>query len=145
MSKRKSHRTSNSNHSHYQPPKHQYTLSAKPLTFARPIRLPLLSSLPSVTLKTFEDRRTSHPLGKNRPAFALPKSAGRIVVKDNPGRTKPTYPGAQTKARLSFADPTRVAICVRRKTRREVLHALKLTRKGAGSSKRLTSYSGVSC
>lgn len=123
--------------------------SAKPLTFAKPIRLPRLTQLPSVTLKTIEDRRTHYPDPYTRPAASLPRSASRLVVSPNVNKpyvkTKPTHPGAIPTG-VSFAVPDRVAICVRRNRRKEVLHALKRVGKGSGRSKRRKSrFSGVSC
>lgn len=44
-----------------------------------------------------------------------------------------------------FVDASRVLICVRRKTRREVLFAKRKTRKGASSTRRRNQWSEVSC
>lgn len=95
---------------------------------------------PSPTRRLLEDRRFYHPLGRlDRPAFATRRSAARLVARHQDGRM-------QTKARISFADPRRVMVCVRRKERREVLFA-----RGVGGSKRRqrkprrTPLSAVSC
>ena len=49
-------------------------------------------------------------------------------------------------ARVQFAVPKKVAICIRRKARREVLHALKLTKKGKGGGARKRNlWSNVKC
>lgn len=48
--------------------------------------------------------------------------------------------------RVGFASPSQVVTCVRRKQRREVLHALRKTGKGSGyGKKRRTPLSGVHC
>lgn len=51
------------------------------------------------------------------------------------------------KARFVFEDPKRVTVCVRRKMRREVLHAFKKTGKGSGRNRRrrFTADSFVIC
>lgn len=46
---------------------------------------------------------------------------------------------------LAVAVPRRVALCVRRKSRREVLFARRLTGRGARSRKRFSDYSLVRC
>lgn len=76
-----------------------------------------------------EDRRQFHPMRALRPAFSLPRAAARLVVKE-PRRPRSFL--AQTRATIAFADPRRVLICIRRKTRREVLMALG----GGGGGKR---------
>lgn len=48
-------------------------------------------------------------------------------------------------AQVRFADPAQVAICVRRKERREVLHALRYVRKGKGGSRRRNWASKIKC
>lgn len=44
-----------------------------------------------------------------------------------------------------FAEARKTIICLKRKVRREVLHALKLTRSGAGTKKRRNEWSDVQC
>lgn len=105
------------------------------LSLPRPIR----HSLPVGSLSPFEDRRSFSPVRHARPAFSLPRSAARVVMSPRPAFR-------QTKARLMFALPTGVAICVRRKSRREVLFASG----GAGGRgrqrpRRRTEFSDVSC
>lgn len=53
-------------------------------------------------------------------------------------------PHNQTKAILAFADPQSVVHCIRRKTRKEVLFALKRTG-GAGGKRRRHWHSNVRC
>ena len=101
---------------------------------------PRLFPLPSlsVVLREFEDRRTFHPLGRAlRPALSFPRAAARLVV-------KPSF--RSLSARVGFEVPSRVAVCIRRKQRKEVIHALKLTGKGAGARfRRRNIWSGIVC
>lgn len=121
------------------------TLSATPLTVARPIGLPKLSRLPSVTLSMYEDRRQFTPEPYTRVAFALPRKAAHLVVKQPSQKpAKAMYPGVLPSG-VSFRVPDRVAICVRRGRRKEVLFALNKTGKGAHSPKKRNSFSKVSC
>lgn len=103
------------------------------LAFRRvPLRLlPVRLALPQV-----EDRRRFDPLGVFRPARSLgPRSDARIVVRQN----RPfKFPDVH-----QFAVPDRIAVCVRRQERREVLHAKrKLGRGGAGKR---NFWSSISC
>lgn len=90
-----------------------------------------------------EDRRTYHP-AQQRPAGALIRRATRLVVSPTHslgGAVKNKLPAA-----VQFAQPRAVAICVRRRARREVLHALRLTKRGSGSgTRRRNTYSKVKC
>jgi len=110
---------------------------------------------PSV-LRQLEDRRTFHPQGPRRPAagFFLPRHRLRIpaprrsvTVATAPGWGMPTLPTPETFSlpyQIGFQAPRQVAVCVRRKVRREVIHA-----RGIAGSRvrrpRRTEYSGVTC
>lgn len=85
-----------------------------------------------------QDGRAFHPLGPFRPLHASPRAAARVVVR-SPARawSRPEI--------LGFAVPSRVRKCVQRSERREVLFAKRLTRRGAGSSKRRNYWSSISC
>lgn len=108
-----------------------------------PIANPWLSavrvSIAPADLSIFEDRRTFHPLQDFRPALTFGKrSSARVIDRVKPARSfRPSN--------FHFAVPNKVAICVRRKRRKEVLHAL--GRVGAGSSRRRRRnyYSDVRC
>lgn len=135
----------NLNNVHYQVER-EISKFARPVA---PIRLPRLSRVPRVALTLYEDRRTFHPDGRLRRTIALPQSGSRIVLKDakhvsqQSGRSY--YRPLSTKAVLAFAAPQRVAVCVRRHRRREVLFAKRRTGKGAYARKHLTDLSKVSC
>lgn len=81
-----------------------------------------------------EDRRLWHPARRLAPLAATRKYAAQV---------KAVYPGPLSS--LRFADPRLVALCVRRKTRREILFAFKKTRSGSGAKKRKTPWSHISC
>lgn len=102
--------------------------------------LTVSTSLRRSPLPLIEDRRTFHPLGALRSAAATVKSARRIVTRDPVA----SFFGKQTKARLHFADPSRVVVCVRRKIRKEILHALGKAGKGHKRPKR-GPFSDISC
>lgn len=89
-----------------------------------------------------EDRRTFHPLCDLRPVASFVKSAARVVAKQRVNFPQPS----QTKAILAFADPRRVLVCLRRKIRREVLHAKRVAGSGKPMRKpRRNSLSSISC
>jgi len=99
-----------------------------------PVLLPVPSSSPQ-SVRVAGDRRLFRPdVGTVAPAAVRP-GASRVVADQRPRGT----------ARLKFADPQFVAICARRTIRREVLHALKRTKKGAGAKKRRNFWSAISC
>lgn len=88
-------------------------------------------------LQEIEDNREFHPLREDRPAGARRRS-------DRMFTDATRLFGGRTQ--IGFARPQGVAVCVRRKTRREVLHALKRTRGGAGAKKRTYNWkSFVKC
>lgn len=64
-----------------------------------------------------DDRRLFHPQGSLRPAGALSRGARRLVVAPSVS----TAPG--DFSRIGFAVPKKVALCVRRHVRRQVLLA----------------------
>lgn len=91
------------------------------------------------TLQDVEDRRTFHPAGRSRPAT----SSRRHLVKIKP--TKLTA-FAQT-AIHTFAHPKFVMTCIRRKMRKEILHALGKSGKGSRYNKKpkYNQHSKVRC
>lgn len=108
----------------------------------------------SVPLTEIEDRRTFHPLGRFRPPRLVNGVAAQVglVNRGKPSVASPSLSKfnrslrSQTKALVAFQEPDRVVMCLRRKQRREVLHA-----KGIAGSKmrfrapRRTPFSEVSC
>lgn len=102
--------------------------------------LPRLSALDQARslIRALEDRRTWHPAGSTRPAGASSRNSRRIV------QAKPV-PGFFPPRNVAFSVPRDVAICVRRKTRREVIFAKRKYSKGAGASRRRSWFSKVGC
>lgn len=97
-----------------------------PVSFSRPL-----------DLLAIEDRRTFHPARMFRAPLSVSRRAfAKVVARPNRALHRETF---------SFAVPQKVALCVRRKERREVLHALKRTRSGGGRSKRRNAWSAVKC
>lgn len=101
--------------------------------------LPVLNGLARARaiVRAIEDRRRWDPLGGLHPAGALERSS-RALVENLPA-------GPRVASRFSFAVPNRVAICVRRKTRREVLFAERKTGKGAKAPRRRNRWSDIGC
>lgn len=101
-----------------------------------------------------DDRRRWDPGDTPRDAYgrqarvvmspkASPKPRQQAGVKVKSPR--PYRPGALFREAESFSAPRSVMICVRRKSRREVLFALRKTGKGARSRKRRNEWSNVKC
>lgn len=102
----------------------------------RPVRV-------RTALQLIEDRRVFHPEGAFRPplSISIPRKSRLVVRKAHFAKSRiSTMPST-----LGFRVPKRVALCVRRKERREVIHAKRLTRRGAGSKKRRNYWSAISC
>lgn len=121
----------------------------------KPITKPILHHLPKpkTDLRPLEDRRKYHPDGRQQAAKSIHKATHRLTVKRGPqGRPLKSRPSAlrsPVKAlshKIGFHDAKRVLICIRRKMRKQVLHALKLTGKGARSRRhRQSEYSSIRC
>lgn len=104
-------------------------------------RLPTDLSLPRsiqavlnrrLSLSLIEDRRVFHPDGLARPARSLYRRRPRLrVIQPRLERRSKNVTSrlarSSTPSFFAFADAPRVAVCVRRKVRQEVLHALKKT------------------
>lgn len=124
--------------------------SAEDISFARPRLLSPLSPLPSTglndPLSEVEDRRSFHPQGRHRPALY---STGPLKVKDrSPSKLQRRFgfaPRSQTKGVLTFANPSNVVLCVRRKTRREVLFATRRNGAGGRRPRRRNWTTQISC
>lgn len=116
--------------------------------------LPLFPLSPLSRLSEVEDRRLFHFEGPDRPALMDDGTPARIGLRDrykNRNRVKPQayrfgpkfY--SQTKAAVVFQEPDRVAVCIRRKARREVLFAKKRAGRGGMRRPRRTWLSKISC
>lgn len=123
-----------------------------------PIARSLLRAPKTINLRLFEDRRTFHP-DLFRPAVALPRSSSRLIVGEGirvgrpntnvsrPDTVRSSFRGS-IPHRVGFEVPKDVVICLRRKRRREVLHALgKAGRGGIGRGRRrhTNEFSEIGC
>lgn len=90
-------------------------------------------------VRSIEDRRFFHPERDYRPALSFGRRSSVVISSSVAGRH------VGVPARVRFDLPERVAKCVRRKERREVMFAKRKTRKGAGSRRRRDWWSDVSC
>jgi len=97
----------------------------------------------SVPLHEIEDRRRYHPEGKGRPATTFRAIPSRFKVGTVPfPKAKPqtgtpwdvrTQSNESPPWQIAFEEPSRVLVCVRRKIRKEVLHAFGIAgRRGLG-------------
>lgn len=94
-------------------------------------------------LQLLEDRRLFHPAG----ALRAPRSffmRPRLVVAAPRAKTRLNQRSMSLPSRIGFEVPHRVAICVRRKTRKEVIIAKRVARNGGGAKHR-NIWSDVRC
>lgn len=108
----------------------------------------------SPVLRQLEDRRTFHPAGVNRPAagFFMPRHRLRVSTPRRPV-TVATAPGLGVSPSpetfsppigIGFVAPRQVAVCIRRKVRKEVIHA-KGFAGGRVRKPRRSTYSEITC
>lgn len=132
--------------------------SLKPLDVTPLVKAP--------ALREVEDRRRFNFDGPRRPALQVSGRPARVVAVDR-DRARPTTwtkVGAakvrraqyqvnrfgpkivsQTKARLAFHIPRNVIVCIRRKVRREVMHALNKAGKGGMAPPKRNWLSRIGC
>lgn len=95
----------------------------------------------SPLLRMYEDRRAFHPLRDYRAARSFSNRGHGVVVSKSVADSS-SFP----RSTLRFAVPNKVLICVRRKERKEVLHALGRVGRGSGGGKKhRNQYSEVHC
>jgi len=87
------------------------------------------------------DRREYNPTKKLAPPANTIRRSTRLVIKSA------AHPSRNVPRGIKFDSPKRIAICIRRNIRREILHAIGVAgRRGNGNrTKRKTIYSGISC
>lgn len=117
--------------------------------------LPIANSLPDTlpSLRHFEDRRYYFPVKSVEPIRSFGYNSSRIVLRQKPKvlrssvvSVKPTQKRRNRPVvGFSFSAPREVLICVRRKIRKQVLHALRKTGKVGQRRPRRGFYSSVSC
>lgn len=94
-------------------------------------------------VRLVEDRRHYDPVGDYRRARGLSRLASAVRLKRDSDATD--HSNRLRRDVFRFAIPEKVAICVRRKTRREVLFAERRIHSGAGARRARNYYSDVSC
>lgn len=114
---------------------HSARVAAAPNLFLFP-RLSLLSLI--------EDRRLYDPSHDYRRARGLSRLDQSVVVAKPRSRVVGSRRGFVGDV-FSFKDAKRVAVCLRRKERREVMFAKRKTGKGSRAPRRRNYYSSVSC
>jgi hypothetical protein len=115
-----------------------YSIATDPIfenSFSRSVALPDLDTVWS-TLNDVEDRRHFTP-GRSG-SFQAASTRSRVT----PTKTNLSLTSSVIEA---FKAPRNVAICVRRKIRKQVLHALKKTGKGSSPPRRRNNWSNVKC
>lgn len=110
-------------------------------------RLPSLSNSPrqldlEAYLNEIDDRRTFHPAGPARNAVSFHSSTHTLVI---PPTTQHPTRSVDVPAGVAFQAPHDVLICVRRKQRKEVLHATKKAGKSGQKRPRRNYYSEILC
>jgi len=104
-----------------------------------------LGTTPTITLRQVQDLRSWHPLGEARPLLYTDTRKHRLVVKNV---NRPTRSFVHVPSRVKFADSNRLVYCIRRKVRRQVMHALGFSgRRGRGAYRKpkFRFYSKISC
>lgn len=127
-----------------------------PVSARRPWAARLLVRRPD--LRLVEDRRTWAPVPRlhrvakqvsGHPSYRLvptpPRSARSLLRSPVNLPARSTRNMASPTHSISFEYPRRIVICVRRKRRQEVLHALKKTGKSGQRRPRRNPYSEVNC
>lgn len=98
-------------------------------------------------LSEIEDRRRFNPAGPYAPPATFGGRGSRKIVERllRPSKSLQAGSGFMPASRLGFAVPEKVAVCVRRKRRREVLFAVKGTGKGARAKRTYNYFSSIDC
>lgn len=103
------------------------------------------------TLSEVEDRRTYHPAGISRPARSSRRFTVPIAIQVGDGtsprsQNSPLRRGVFSSSPIqAFKYPRSVAICVRRKSRREVIHAMGFAGGKTTKLRRRNSNSDIRC
>lgn len=118
---------------------HTPRTKALPLSLTRDV---FPSQLEMFDLPALEDRRTFHPEGPARPARSPRRPRHRLSV---PKKYQYSLKKSYVPHEVGFQDPQKVLVCVRRKRRREVLHALRKAGKRGQKRPRRNFYSSISC
>jgi len=104
-------------------------------------RILAVTTLPVSPLQV-DDRRFFDPAGPLRPAYSVYRADRRLIAKSS---TVGSPRNDTLSARVGFAVPERVAVCVRRQQRKEVIHALGKQGGGGSRRRRRNSWSDIDC
>lgn len=110
-----------------------------PLT--RSTRVPL-GTLPTVRLTQIQDLRAFDPEPELSPARDI---LGRIASVTGTTPKKQTRGRSRVPFQLAFKAPKQTLVCIRRKTRKQVLFAKRKTGKGGQRRARWSKWSSVKC
>lgn len=115
----------------------------RPVVYTKQPTLPL--ALPRVPLKLIEieDRRTFHP-DEHRTARTF-RNAGHLLDARTPTPQMLARHPNRVAQGLAFQAPRELLVCHRRKTRREVIHALNKAGKVGQKRPRRSFFSDISC
>lgn len=129
-----------------------------PLTVLQAPSLPINHAVRSNPLLEVEDRRRWEPNRLTRPVRSsrrwnipvrlvrdAPRSKGLGVRFGPPTKARKAVARNVSFGGLKFRTPRYVAVCVRRKSRREVLHALKKVGAGNSRHRRRNALSNIRC
>ena len=100
---------------------------------------------PRIDLRVIEDRRTYHPEKVMRPVATFSRRDQRRIVEKARDVRKYADPRFIAPLNLGFAVPEKVAVCVRRNQRREVIFANRKAGAGSRSTRRRNEQSEISC
>lgn len=113
-----------------------------PIASLVPVALPSAVRSPSRDLlRQIEDRRSFYPEPATRPALTFSGSSASIdahIPKKKANRNR-------VPTQFAFSAPGDVLVCVRRKRRKEVLHALRKTGKRGQRRPRRNRFSDIRC
>lgn len=119
---------------------------------------------PKTTLNLYQDRRYWHPKGANQPARSLTENYPRIIETAPRAKPKASYIPVwkgddyvvphtgeillfkhMNPFKITWENPSKMIICLRRKLRKEMMHALGIAGKKGFKPKHLTPNSYVKC
>jgi len=111
----------------------------------RPTNLaPIVSHYPLNPLRDLDYGQHDGRYWNPTRATSGPASLTRGATRLNPDKFQ-SLRGKQLPWRLQFALPRSVALCVRRRIRRQIMFAMGLRGKGSGSKRNRNVYSGIKC
>lgn len=105
--------------------------------------LPTVRSYPRTVLTAIDDRRTFDFEPATRPARLFSGSTATTTA--TPVAKKSERARSRVPYQIAFSAPQETLVCIRRKQRREVLHAHKKTGKRGQRRRRWSTYSDTKC